>query len=306
MAGGSGLVGTHLTRRLLEIGAEVRSSFNSRAPAQLAECYDRYDFTRFEDCLRATQDRECVFLCAVQSSGVLGMKKSPSAMLLPNLEIHAGILEACQKNKVKKVIWISSSTVYQEAFFPIKEHELDLNKPTYSLYQGVGWLYRYIEQLGRFYHEQGGLQVGIIRTTSIYGPHDQFDDAKSHVVPALIKRALRKEDPFVVWGREDTVRDFIYVEDLVDALVRMANDEPCSCEPLNVCNGQPMTIRNAVDAILLACGHAVVPCFDSSKPTAVPYRALDMSRFEARYGKGPRTSFADGIRKTIDWYLSTQ
>ena len=108
---------------------------------------------------------------------------------MPNLDIHAGLLEACSQNGVEKVVWVSSSTVYQEAFYPIREEQLDLNKPPYKLYLGVGGVYRYLEQLAQCYYQQRGLQVGIIRTANIYGPYDHFDDIKSHVIPALIKRA---------------------------------------------------------------------------------------------------------------------
>lgn len=88
-----------------------------------------------------------MIICAVQASGVAGVKQSPTASIMSNLEIHAGLLEACSQNGVEKVVWVSSSTVYQEVFCPIREDQLDLNKPPYKLYLGIGWVYRYLEQL---------------------------------------------------------------------------------------------------------------------------------------------------------------
>lgn len=301
VAGGTGLVGTNLTRCLVDLGAVVTSSFRTRQPDRLQQYYRRYDFTRFEDCLKATAGREYVFLCAVQASGIQGMKTNPSTPLLPNLQIHAGMLEACAQNHVPKVLWISSSTVYQEAFYPIREVQLDLNQPTCRVYQAMGWFYRYVEQLCRLYHDQLGLKIGILRTTSIYGPYDQFDDQKSHVIPALIKRALNRETPFVVWGNGHTVRDFIYVDDLIDAMLQIVQGE-LTCEPLNVPDGRPMTVREAVAAILDVAGHAVTPVYDAAKPAAIPYRTLDMTKYMALYGKPKRTPFKEGIRQTMEWY----
>ena len=111
-----------------------------------------------------------------------------------------------------------------------------------------------------------GLQIGVIRTSNIYGPFDRFDDQKSHVIPALIKRAIRKEDPYVVWGNGETVRDFIYVDDLAEGVLRMLGAN-CNAEPINISNGSQTKIRELVDIILKVCDHPVKPKYDQSKPT---------------------------------------
>ncbi len=306
VAGGAGLVGTNLTRRLVEQGLSVTGSYLSRKPPEdLKVHYDRYDFTNYEECLKATRGKDCVFICAVQASGVAGMLKSPTSAILPNLEIHAGLLEACLQNNVEKVVWVSSSTVYQEAFYPIREDLLDLNKPPYALYQGGGWVYRYLEELAKYYHQRCGLRTGIIRTASIYGPYDRFDDRRSHVVPALIKRAIRREDPFIVWGSGDTIRDFVYVDDLIDGILKVMEGY-CNGDPVNISSGIPVSIKELVETILDVCDHKVAPVYDSTKPTAVPYRVIDNTKYETVLGRSMRTSLRDGIMKTVRWYQSEQ
>jgi GDP-L-fucose synthase len=233
IAGGAGLLGINLTRRLAAMNVTVESSYYHRPPpAELVQFYQRYDFNDYQDCLRATQGKDRVIICAVQASGVQGMRQSPTATILPNLAIHAGLFEACRQNRVSQVIWISSSTVYQEAFYPIREDQLDLNQQPYPLYQGVGWVYRYLEELARCYTVKADMPIGVIRTTNIYGPYDRFDDQKSHVIPALIKRAVRKENPYVVWGNGNTVRDFVFVEDLVEAVLKVLTIG-CPDTPIN-------------------------------------------------------------------------
>jgi GDP-L-fucose synthase len=145
-----------------------------------------------------------------------------------------------------------------EGLLSCREDQLDLNQSPYELYQSVGWKNRYLEQLTRAYYEEYGLQIGIIRTANIYGPYDSFDDQVSHVIPALIKRALCKENPFVVWGDGRTVRDFVYVEDLVEGVLMVLN-ENCTADPINISNGTPVSIKDLVDVVLDICDHHVSP-----------------------------------------------
>lgn len=305
VAGGAGLLGMSLTQHLISHEMSVRSTYFSRKPPpQLKSHFERYDFTRFEDCLAATKGQDYVIISAVQTSGVSGVRQSPTASILPNLEIHAGLLEACCQNRVEKAVWISSSSVYQEAFHPIREDQMDLNQPPYELYQGIGWVYRYLEQLAQCYYQKRGLQIGVIRTSNIYGPYDRFDDEKSHVIPALIKRALAKENPFVVWGNGCTIRDFIYVDDLVVGVLKVL-EEYCVADPINISNGNPVNIRELVEVILDICNHRISPLFDTTKPTAVPYRVLDNTKFETLFGKTKKTSLEDGLGKTVEWYTSS-
>lgn len=304
VAGGTGLIGANLALMLKGVGADVHATHCSRPPAFLPEHFTRRDFTQFEDCVEATRGMEAVFICAAQTFGAKMMKENPTALVLPNLSINSGLLEACRLNKVERVVFISSSTVYQEAFHPIREDELDLNKPTYDLYMGVGGMKRYIEQLCKFYHKVYGMRIGIVRPTNIYGPYDKFDEEKSHVLPALIKRALKMETPYVVWGDGHTVRDFIYVDDFTEALLDVL-ERYCVCDPINFSSGSTITIREAVDVILKACGHDAEPHYDETKPTAIPYRTLNTAKYDAVFGARRMTSFAQGIQKTVDWYRGT-
>ena len=304
VAGGTGLIGTILTKKLIRLGINVLSTFFSKEPPFLKENYKRFDFTKFEDCIEATKDVECVLICAAQTFGAKMMKENPTASILPNLKINAGLLEACRLNDVEKVVLISSSTVYQEADYPILEDQLDLNKPPYKFYLGVGWMNRYIEQLAKFYCKKYEMKVGIIRPTNIYGPYDKFDDEKSHVIPALIKRALKKENPYVVWGDGRAIRDFIYVEDFVQDMLEVVN-KFCIGDPVNISCGESTSIKDAVKVILDICEHDVIPQYDENKPSAIPYRMLSKVKFESIFGKKKRTSFRDGIKKTVEWYKST-
>jgi len=301
IAGGTGLVGANLTKKLSKFDGNILSTYFSKEPAFLKECYRRFDFTKFEDCVEATKDMDYVFICAAQIFGSKVMKENPTASILPNLNVNVGLLDACKKNKVEKVMLISSSTVYQQAFYPIREDQLNLNESPYSTYVSVGWLNRYIEQLACLYHKIYNIKIGIVRATSIYGPYDQFDDEKSHVIPALIKRALKKENPYVVWGTGNGVRDFIYVDDFIEMILDVF-DHHCLADPINIGNGESMNVKKVVEIILDIANHRVTPVYDETKPTTIPYRRLDLTKFNSLFGKKKMTFFEHGIQKTIDWY----
>jgi len=305
VAGGSGLIGMNLVKQLKPLKANVLSTYYSRKPHSTGTNCEYFDFTRFEHCLKATRKIDYCFICAYQSAGIKALHENPSASLLPNLKIAAGLLEACSRNKVKRVVLVSSSTVYQENRSPIKETQLDLNKPPYKLYTGIGWLNRYIEQLAKLYHKKGILEIGIVRPSYVYGPYDNFDERRSHVIPALIKRALNKERPFIVWGSGSVVRDFIYAEDLADGLIEVM-DKYCAGKAINISSGKGNSIRKLVDIVLDACHYRIKPRYDKTKPTSIGYRVLDNGKFTSLFGNKKCTSLKQGIENTVKWYLSKE
>ena len=303
IAGGTGLVGANLTFKLLQLGLPVVSSRFCNSNPVFSEICVKYDFLDFEQCLEATRNKQSVVFCASTTYGVKKNIENPTGSILPNLKIAAGLLETSARNKVKTIVVISSTTLYQPAYYPIREDELDLNSSPYHSYTGVGWYNRYLEQLASFYAKTYGMRVIIFRPTSLYGPYDKFDDENSHVIPALIKRALNKEAPFQVWGSPHVVRDFIYVEDFIDDITYALrhNDIP-SNTPFNICNGSPLSIGDAARIILKVCGHDTEVSFDSDKPSSIPYRAVDDTKYRCHFGCKKRTHFELGIKKTVDWY----
>ncbi|MGA7934860.1 MAG: NAD-dependent epimerase/dehydratase family protein [Kovacikia sp.] len=303
VAGGTGLMGTHLVQALLKQGARVRSTLHKK-PAQIYDQRVEYlsaDLTRREDCDRAVRDVDYVFLCAANTSGAAVMAHNPIAHLTPNLLINSQMLEAACLAKVERLLFVSSTTVYPAVPYPVKESEAFVGDPHES-YLGVGWMKRYIEKLAQFYYERYGMKIALVRPTNAYGPFDKFDFETSHVLPALIRRALDKQNPFEVWGDGTAVRDFIYISDLTDALL-LALEHCANCEAINLGSGQPITIQQAVEVILKLTGHSTAkPVFDASKPTTIPIRLVDLTKARELLNYQPRVSFEEGIKNTIEWY----
>ena len=302
VAGGSGLVGANLLPRMRELGLPVVGT-RHRSRQTVFDNLVTYDLTDFEQCLKATENKQAVVMCAADIYGVNKDKGYPTSTILPNLKINLGLLEASARNRVETVVVLSSATIYQPSFHPIREEELDLNADTFSQDAGVGWYNRYLEQLAILYSETYQQRVIILRPSSIYGPCDNFNEGYAHVIPSLIKRALNQDSPYVVWGGKHVVRNFIYVEDLVEDIIYALNnlDVP-SKTPINIGSDEPITIERAVGTILDVCGHKAEVVFDLEKQTANPYRALDNSKYNCFFGRKSRTPFKRGIEKTVEWY----
>jgi len=302
IAGGTGLVGANLTKRFQTLDYSVTSTKFNNSKKEYSR-FPKYDFQNFDDCIEATKDRDIVIIAAGFFHGVQEKTSSATHTLLPNLKINASLFEAAALNGVKQIVLISTSTVYQQTDFPVKESDLDLNTPPYESYFGIGWTYRYIEKLAEYYARMYNIRVVILRPTNIYGPNDSFEDHKSHVIPALIKRAIKQENPFFVWGDSNVIRDFIYVDDVVDDIIYAieSNTVP-SCEPINLCNGTPVSIKELLVKILNACKFKPEINFDRSKQKAIPYRALDDTKYKSYFLNRKRISLEEGIQRTINWY----
>ena len=304
IAGGSGFLGTTITSIVKDYDYKVTSSYFSKIKNKnLKKYYKKFDFTKFNDCLLATKNKDCLIMCAMVSAGLKAMSEQKvSDMVLKNIIIRSNIFEACRINNIKNIVWVSSATVYQPAKYPIKEKQLNLNLEPYNIYKSIGWGYRYIEKLAEYYNQNYNLNIKIIRTSSIYGPYDNFDESKSHVIPALLKKALKQENPFIVWGNKKTIRDFVYSEDLAKAIIKLLKINKLN-SPMNFSSGKECSVEKLSKKILQVtkCNSKIL--FDKSKPTSADYRVLDNKMANKILSIKTRTKLETGLRRTIDWYL---
>ena len=250
-----------------------------------------------------------VFIVAVKAAGIIGIKKNFEDNISENFLIRSNLLKSCIKNNVKKVLWVSSSTIYQATRSKISENKLDLNKDPYDIYLGTGWLYRYLEKLCFFYNQKKNIDIKIIRTTSIYGPYDNFNEKKSHVIPALIKKVLNSKNILEVWGDKKIIRDFVYVDDLVDAILKLTKKNKIN-EPLNFSSAKATSIASLANKILKT---SKILQFKKKKiiykypyRSSANYRVLDNSKINKFLKNLSRTKLEIGLKKTIQWYNNTK
>lgn len=305
VAGGTGFVGSNMIEALLGFGAHVRATQHGHAP-QIKD--SRVEFVEAnllikEDCARAAAGMDYVIMAAANTSGAAVMEKTPLVHVTPNVIMNALMLEAAYEAGVKKYLWLSSNTVYPSADYPVKEEDI-WSGPPFDKYFSVSWMKRFGEIMCEMYATKikNPMQVVVVRPANIYGEYDDFEWETSHVVPALIRKVVERHDPIEVWGDGNDIKDLIYVKDFVQgALTALGTME--SFDPINIGTGLPVTVKDVLAAALAAEGYSNARIvFNTSKPTMIPKRLIDVSKAKRILGFSATTSLADGIARTVAWY----
>jgi GDP-L-fucose synthase len=303
VTGGTGLVGAHIVEELLKHGARVRVPVHKRPPVVEGPTieYVGADLNRPEDCVAAAKGVDYVF----HAAGAVGFAGASAVDSMggvtANLVLTARMLHAAWVEHVARFLLMSSSTVYPLSDYPIKEEEA-WSGPTYPSYFGYGWMKRYLEKLAEYVAAHSQVKIGIVRPSALYGRWDNFDSAGSHVIPALIRKALERQDPFQVWGSGEEVRDFLHVSDLARGTL-LVLEKYATCEPINLGYGRGVTIREIVGIILKAAGYqGANVAFDISRPTTIPFRMVDTSKAKRLLDFEPQVSIEQGLTDTVNWY----
>lgn len=305
VTGGAGFVGSHFVEELLKMGAKVKIPLHGRESRIKDDCIETVsaDLMNFNDCLKVCEGVDHV-IHAAGSVGAAGVKAVDAmTSIRENLVMTSQMLEAAWRSDVKRFLLFSSSTVYPATDYPVKEEEVPDPHPVYF---GYGWMRRYSELLAMYVAENSDMDIAICRPTAIYGRYDKFDPYRSHFIAALIRRAVEKEDPFVVWGTGEEKRDILHVMDLVRGSLLLL-EKHAVCDPVNIGFGKAATIKDVVDVILKASGHEDAEIvFDTSKPSTIPVRMVDISKAERVIGFRPQVTLGDGIKDTVDWFRKQQ
>jgi len=305
VAGGAGFIGSHLVSRLTAEGAEIRASLHEKRAAIVDRRveYVRSDLTKAEDCKRLVKGVDYVFMCAASTSGAAAIEGAPLVHVTPNVVMNSRILQASFEEGVKKFVWMSSSVGYPPSGdTPVKEEEFFRGDP-YDAYFASGWMKRYTEILCRMYSEklESHMATVVVRPSNIYGPFDKFEPERSHVTAAMVRKVAERQDPVVVWGDGKDVRDVIYIDDFVDALI-LATEKIDSYDPMNIGAGRGVTVDEILRTLLELEGYNPRVVHDPSKPSMIPKRLVDTSRAEKLLGFRPKTALREGLKDTLDWY----
>jgi GDP-L-fucose synthase len=307
VTGGAGFVGVNLIERLLQLGAEVTATLHKR-DAVVRDPRVRYvkvDLRSAHDCATAVAGAQYVFMCAANTSGAAVMATTPLVHLTPNVLMNLLMLEAAYAAGVHKFLFISSNTVYPVTDYPVREG--DVTNEFFDKYFIVAWMKRFTELACEMYATRIAkpMKTVVVRPANIYGEHDDFEWETSHVIPALIRKVVERQDPLQVWGDGNDLKEFIYVKDFIEGML-LAMERLERYDPINIAAGKPCTVREVLQMLLAIDGyqHAKV-VFDSTKPTMIPKRLIDPTKAQQLLGFRASTSMEEGLRRTVSWYRST-
>lgn len=305
VCGGSGFVGTNTILALLEKGCHVRATVHE-SPVQIAEErveWVKTDLTTPEDCRVAVEGVDYVINAAASTSGATAIQNTPLVHVTPNVILNTNLLDACYQAKVKKVLFISSNTVYPDFDHPVKEEEMELGEP-FGKYFPVASMKRFGETLARIYSEKipEPMPVVVVRPGNLYGPYDDFEWGSSHVLPALMRKCVERMDPFEVWGDGKDVKDFLYIDDFVEGMLS-AFETIEGFDPINIASGEEAVLNDVLKLILEVDGYSEAKLrYNADKPTMIPKRLIDISKAKELLGFAPKVSIKEGLRRTIAWY----
>lgn len=305
VTGGTGFIGAHIVQELLKQEAKIRIPLHKRPLPFKNKNIEILpaDLSNPQDCLKVSEGIEYVFHAAGAVGFAGASKLDAMQKIILNLILTSRMLSAAWQAGVERFLLLSSSTVYPAYEYPVKENEA-WSGPVHPFYMGYGWMKRYLERLAEYAASNSKLKIALLRPTAVYGPGDNFDPKTCHVIPALIHRAMVNEDPFVVWGSGNEVRDFIHVADVARASL-LALERYATCDPVNIGCGKCITIREVVGIILKLCGHGKAKVnFDRTMPTAIPIRMVDTLKAKEVFGFKAEISTEEGLKNTIEWYKS--
>lgn len=297
VTGGSGLIGFHVVDEFLKLGAAVRTVVHRRPSphAGRVEVVEG-DLLERAACARAVRGCRFVFHAAGVSGGLKNVATNPIATFTDNLILNTLVLDEARKAGVERYCFFSNSSVYPTTGAPLAEEMAagEAENPS-------GFVKKAGELQCRITAAASAMKIAIVRGGNAYGPHDWFDDELSHVMPALITKAVRRRDPYVLWGTGETRRDFTHARDIARGALFLL-ERHATADPVNVATGRTVSIREALDIVLDAAGYRDARVvLDRSAPAGVPAKAIDVSKMR-RLGFECRISLEEGIRETVEWY----
>ena len=302
VTGGAGFLGRNVVRVLQERGVP-RSQITIPRRAS-------YDLTREADVERLYADAkpDIVLHLAAEVGGIGANMNAPGRFFFANMAMGLHLVEHARLNGIAKFVHTGTVCAYpKNCPVPFREEDIwngfpeETNAP-YGIAKKA--LFTMLDA----YYRQYELKSAVVVPVNLYGPGDNFDKQSSHVIPALIRKCeearVAGRDSIQCWGTGKATREFLFVEDAAEAIVRAAEviDEP---SPINLGGGREIAIGELVREIALACDFRGEIQWDASKPDGQPRRGIDISRARSLLKWAPQKDFTEGLAETVQWWRSS-
>lgn len=298
VTGGTGMIGREVVRILLDYGCTVKSVSMDDLKLDSRAEYIMGDLRDFNFCKKITKDMDYVFHIAGIKGSVVVTKEKPASFLVPLLMMNTNILESCLINNVSKVLYTSSIGAYSPATI-FKESDDDFSQEPMDTYPG--WAKRIGElQIKSYLAEYKKNNFSIVRPSNIYGPGDNFDEQNAMVIPSIISRIFKENDPVEIWGDGSSERDFLHSTDAARGCI-LACILGTNGKALNLGCGFGISIKNVVENLEKIAKFK--PFYDQSKPSGFQKRIMDMTLSKKILDFEPHISLFDGLKNTYEWYV---
>ncbi len=297
VTGGAGFLGSFVVAELQKQGAT--DIFVPRSKD--------YDLVKHADVVRLVEDArpDIIIHLAAHVGGIGANRLHPAEFFYDNLMMGVQLMHEAWKHGVEKFVAIGTVCAYPK-FTPVPFKEDDLwNGYPEETNAPYGLAKKMLLVQAQAYRQQYGFNAIYLLPVNLYGPRDNFDLESSHVIPALIRKMIeaqeRGDQQVVLWGDGSPTREFLYVEDAAEGIVQAA-EKYNGPEPVNLGSGQEISIKDLAETIADLTGFQGEIVWDTTKPNGQPRRALDVSRAKQYFGWEAKTSFPEGLKRTVAWF----
>lgn len=301
ITGGAGFVGSFVEEKLRLRGCEHIFIPRSRD-------YDLIDMAAVKR-LYADSKPDIVLHLAAAVGGIGANRAHPGEFFYKNLMMGVQMIEVGRCQGIEKFVVLGTICAYPKfAPLPFKEDDIWNGYPE-ETNAPYGIAKKALLVQSQAYREQYGFNSIYLLPVNLYGPGDNFDLDTSHVIPALIRKCVEAKQQglseVISWGDGSPTREFLYVEDAADGIL-LAAEKYNDSEPVNLGIGFEISIKNLLEKIVQFTGYQGKIVWDDSKPNGQPRRCLDVSRAKQAFGFQAKIDIAEGLRRTIDWFLQNQ
>jgi nucleoside-diphosphate-sugar epimerase len=309
ITGGASFIGSHLTERMIQLGAQVRvaENFSSGEKRHLRDMECEIlegDLLDPSFCDQATNGMEVVFHLAADHGG-RGYIDAHQVECSTNMILDGQVFRHAHQNRVGKIIFASSGCVYPTSAQMDVTKEVFLHEnmvtPPYEADDLYGWAKLMAELTLKAYHQQHGIGTASCRYFTVYGPRC----TENHAVMAMIARGYLKLDPFEVWGDGEQIRNWTYVDDIVSGTIAAA-EKINDGTSVNLGTMERIKVKDCAQQVIDTLNPGASINLLNDKPTGPLNRVASNALAQQLLGWSPKTKFADGLQKTIDWYVNSK
>lgn len=307
VTGAHGFVGQYLVKNLLEKrGVPQENLFLPVSPGQGGPKAEELDLRKWENCQKAVEEQDVIIHLAAKVGGIGLNQEKPGELFYDNIMMGVQLMEAAYRAGVEKFVALGTICAFPKfTEVPFKEENLwdgypeETNAP-------YGLAKKMMLVQAQAYRAQYGFNAIFLLPLNMFGEGDNFNPASSHVIAALIRKvyeAQRDNKEFIeVWGTGKPTRGFLYAKDGAEGIILAAEkyDKP---EPVNLGSDMEISIKDLVKLICQLMNFKGEIRWDKTKPDGQPRRKLDISRAQKEFGFTAKTSFEEGLKNTINWFL---
>lgn len=310
ITGGAGFIGSYLTEKLVAYGSEVtvvddlsRGKFVNLKTVRDDINFLQYDLRNPDLSDKACTDQDIVLHLASRVGGMYYNMNNHTRMFIDTMALSCNVVDSCIKKGV--------SLLYEQSTACVNDHDCPVPTPEEvghdglpeATNEGYGWAKRMGERLGGWAAKEYGIKVAIGRPWNAYGPERDYDDEEtSHVIPALLKRIYTENGPLLVYGHGNQERVFIYVDDLIDAIL-LTTERYAECDPVNLGVPESIKIKDLAQKLLNLTGYSDKGLvFDNTKEVGYERRAAVNTKLREVIGWEQKVLLDDGLRRVVDWY----